>query len=172
LTGSGLIWQQKTMPIQIARIIAAGTPTRVERGIFQGFSLPVGGANEELFTCQCIPNNWNTGTNMTLYVGGWLDTANTGKKFQLRVAYNGWHEGDVVPTTSTDVDVETDTGAASQYQAFKIKFTIPAGSLARGEALGIKLSRIAATAAEITGEFVVEGMVLVYQCDSLGSSTD
>jgi hypothetical protein len=44
--------------------------------------------------------------------------------------------------------------------------------MARGNALGIRLSRIAATSAEITGEFVVEGMVLVYQCDSLGSVTD
>jgi hypothetical protein len=172
LTGSGLIYQQKTMPIQISRIIASGKPDRVERGIFQGFSLPVGGSDEELFSCQCIPSNWNTGTNMTLYVGGWLDTANTGKKFQLRAAYNSWGDGDVVPATSMDVDVETDTGAAAQYQVFKIKFTIPAGSMARGDALGIRLSRIAATSAEITGEFVVEGIVLVYQCDSLGSATD
>jgi hypothetical protein len=172
LSGSGVVYQQKTMPIQIARIISSGTPTRVERGIFQGFSLPVGGANEELFTCQCIPSNWNTGTNMTLYVGGWLDTANTGKKFQLRMAYNSWSDGDVVPATSTNVDVESDTGAAAQYQAFKIKFTIPAGSMARGDALGIRLSRIAATTDEIAGEFVVEGMGLVYQCDSLGSATD
>lgn len=171
LTGSGLIYQQKTMPIQIARIIASGTPTRVERGIFQGFSLPVGGANEELFTCQCISGNWDEGSDMYLYVGGWLDTANTGKKFQLRASYNSWSSGDVVPATSTDVDVETSTGAASQYQAFKIRFTIPAGAMARGDALGIRLSRIAASSDEITGEFVVEGMVLVYRCDSLGSST-
>jgi len=172
LTGSGLTYMQKTLPIQIARIIASGKPTRVERGIFQGFSLPVGGADEELFTCHCVPNNWDEGSDIVVYVGGWIDTANTDKNFQLRLAYNSWGEGDVVPTTSTDVDVETSTGTAAQYTAFKIKFTIAAGSMARGDALGIRLSRIAADSDEIAGEFVAEGMVMIYRSDSIGSATE
>jgi len=172
LTGSGLAYMQRTMPIQIARIIAVGTPTRIERGIFQGFSLPVGGANEELFSCECVPGNWDVGSDMYLYVDGWIDTANTGKNFQLRVAHEHWTTGDVVPITSTDVDVETATGAAAQFTSYKVKFTIATGTIARGDALGIKLTRIAASAAEIAGEFVVEGMVLVYRTDSIGSATE
>jgi len=156
------------MPIQIARIIAAGVPTRVTQGIFQGFSLPVGGANEELYTCQCVAKDWAPGTDLYLYVGGWLDTANDGKNFQLRISWESWSSDDVVPVTSNDVDVETATGTAAQYTAFKIKFTIDGSTLTSGDALGIRLSRIDASANEVVGEFVVEGMVLVYQIDGLG----
>ena len=169
LVGDGLVYQQKTMPIQIARIIAAGKPTRVERGIFQGFSLPIGGADEELFTCQCVPSNWASNSEIYLYVGGWLDTANDDKNFQLRLSYGHWSSGDIVPVTSTDVDVEIATGTVAQYTAFKIKFAIDSSSLVSGDALGFKLTRIAASENEIVGEFVVEGMVLIYQIDSLGS---
>ena len=170
LVGDGQVYQQKTMPIQIARIIAAGNPTRVEVGIFQGFSLPIGGANEELFACQCVPGNWAAGTNMYLYVGGWLDTANDGKNFQLRMSYDHWSTGDVVPNAAVDVDVETSTGTAAQYTTYKIRFPIIAPTFVEGDALGIKLVRIAATSDEIAGEFVVEGMILVYRVDGLGSS--
>jgi len=170
LVGDGLVYQQKPMPIQIARIIAVGTPTRVELGIFQGFSLPIGGVNEELFTCQCVPENWD-GNTMYLYIGGWLDTANTDKNFQLRISYEYWTSGDVVPITSNDVDVEIATGVAAQYTSFKIQFAIAPGDIAVGDALGIKLTRIAASADEIAGEFVVEGMILVYRVDNLGSAT-
>lgn len=170
LSGDGKVWQQKTMPIQIARIIAAGKPTRVEQDIFQGFSLPVGGADEELFSCQCVPGDWD-GTDMYLYAGGWLDTANTGKNFQLRMSYDHWTAGDVVPNSPTEADVETATGIAAQYTTFKIQFPIAATDIEVGDALGIKLVRIAASVDEIVGEFVVEGMVLVYRVDKLGSAT-
>ena len=77
LAGNGKAYQQKTMPIELAGIIAAGKPTRVTQGIFHGFSLPIGGIDEELYACQCIPAGWD-GSTMYLYVGGWLDTANDG----------------------------------------------------------------------------------------------
>jgi len=170
LAEEGRVYTQKTMPIQIARVIAAGVPTRVEVGIFQGFSLPIGGTNEELFTCQCVPADWD-GSAMYLYVGGWLDTANTDKNFQLRMSHDHWTHGDVVPNAVTNVDVETATGTAAQYTTFKIQFTIVPGDITEGDALGIKLVRIAASTDEITGEFVVEGMVLVYKIDSLGGTT-
>lgn len=170
LAEEGRVYTQKTMPIQIARIIAAGYPTRVEVGIFQGFSLPIGGANEELFACQCVPADWD-GNTMYLYVGGWVDTANTDKNFQLRLSHDHWTAGDVVPNSPTDVDVETATGTAVQYTTYKIQFVIVPGDITVGDALGIKLVRIAASADEIAGEFVVEGMVLVYRVDSLGGTT-
>jgi len=170
--GDSRWYDQKTMPIQIARIIAAGKPTRVERGIFQGFSLPIGGADEELFTCQCVPGNWDGTTDFILYVGGWIDTANDDKNFQLRASFENWGDGNVIPAGSTDVDVETNTGAlGGQYKAFKIAFTLDHTGILEGDALGIRLSRIAATADEIAGEFVVEGMVLIYRANSLGNLT-
>jgi hypothetical protein len=44
--------------------------------------------------------------------------------------------------------------------------------MARGDALGIRLSRIAADSDEIAGEFVAEGMVMIYRSDSIGSATE
>jgi len=170
------VYQQKTMPIQVIRILANGVPTRVTRGIFQGFSLPIwstpANQNEELYSCQCIPVGWDGSANCTLYVGGWIDTANVNKNFQLGASFENWSTGDVIPITSTDVDVETSTGAVgAQYTAYKIAFTIDSSGFTTGDALGVRLRRIAATADEIAGEFVVEGMVLVYAVDKLGGAT-
>ena len=173
--GDSRWYDQKTMPIQTMRIIAFGVPTRVTRGIFQGFSLPIwnagGNVNEELYSCQCVAGNWDVTTDFILYVGGWLDTANDTKRFQLRVSFEHWTAGDVVPVTVTDVDVETITGNWAQFTSFKVGFTLDSTGIEEGDALGIRLRRIDATADEIAGEVVVEGMVLVYRADSFGNLT-
>jgi len=164
------------MPLQVARVIAAGKPTRVTQGIFQGFSLPTYAADEELFTCICVPYRWDGASDLIVYVGGWLDTANDAKNFNLQVSWENWTAGDIVPTTTNDVPVETATGTAAQYKSFKVAFTIdydvdsPA-LIESGDALGFRLRRLAASIDEIAGEFVVEGIALVYKIGSFGGAS-
>jgi len=167
----------RTFPIDVVRIIAAGKPTRVTRGLFMGFSLPIyNNDNEELFSCICVPMRWDEASDFTVYVGGWLDTANTDKKFKLQVSWEHWTAGDVIPATSHDVEVETETGTAVQYKSFKIPFTLDydvnsPDSVEVGDALAVRIRRIAASADEISGEFVVEGIALIYKINQFGGAS-
>ena len=59
LDGDGEIWQEFRLPLNWSIIQALGKPTRVTRGDFSAFSLPIYGAdNEELFFEICIPERW------------------------------------------------------------------------------------------------------------------
>jgi len=54
----GRIWLEFRAELDFVSVRANGAPTWVTRGVFGGFSLPVGGANEELqFEC-CVPDRW------------------------------------------------------------------------------------------------------------------
>jgi len=58
LEGDGRVWLEFRVDLDFESVRAHGVPTWVTRGVFGGFSLPVGGANEELqFEC-CVPNRW------------------------------------------------------------------------------------------------------------------
>ena len=58
LLDDGRIWLEFRVDLDFESVRAHGVPTWVTRGVFGGFSLPVGGANEELqFEC-CVPDRW------------------------------------------------------------------------------------------------------------------
>lgn len=161
--------------MDFATVQAHGKPTWVRRGVVGGFSLPVYAANEELFTSIHVPFRWDGVSDIEVHIEGYLDTANTGKKFQLRVAWENVTCGiDVVPATSNDVDVELDTGTAAQYQSFHTHFIIDydidgAGNeIIASDCLYLRLYRIAASSNEITGEFVITHIGVRFNRDKLG----
>jgi hypothetical protein len=174
MAGSAKVYRTRPYGFNFSTVTGTGKPTLVSRGVFYGFSLPIYSAdNEELFACACIPLDWDAESSVVLYIGGWIDTANDTKNFKLQTSFERWTAGTTVPTSSVDVPVETPTGAtAAQYKSFKIAFTYPAVAqgLVVGDALGFRLRRIAASANEIAGEFVVEGAVLMYQVNKLGGA--
>ncbi len=176
LAGTAKVIKSKTYTFNYATVRANGKPTQVTRGVFQGFSLPVyNNDDEELFACQCIPADWDGSTDPVVYIAGWLDTANTDKNFNLQVSVEYYDPvaHDVVPTTTNDYPVETDTGTAAQYASFLVGFTLDASAInvSAKQPLGIRIRRIAASEDEITGEFVVEGMVIYYTSNKLGEAT-
>jgi len=176
LVGTAKVKIVDSFTFNFARIVGQGKPTIVNRGVFWGFSLPVyNNDDEELFTCKCLPPDWDGSSDPTVYIGGWLDTANTDKKFNLQVSVEKCDvvNNEVVPTSTHDYEVETDTGAAAQYTSFKVAFTLDASAIAVavGNTLAIRVRRISATVDEIAGEFVVEGMAVEYIADKLGGST-
>jgi hypothetical protein len=154
------------------RVVGQGKPTLVSRGVAQGFSLPIyDDDDEELFCCHCIDNCWDGVTNPILYIGGWLDTANTDKSFRLQVSWEKIQSGQVVgDVVDDDVKLETFTGTASQYQFFKIPFPLDliGSGVVGGDAVAIRIRRIAATRDEISGEFVVQGAVMQLPFNKIG----
>lgn len=156
-------------------VSALGKPTSVTRGVFQGYSLPIyNNDNEELFSCKCIPDDWDGISDPIIYIGGWLDTANNAKKFNLQVSVEkcDMNGNEVVPITTNDYTVETLTGDVAQYTSYKVAFTIDASAidLDTGDALALRIRRLDASSDEISGEFVVEGAVIVYIANKLGGT--
>lgn len=176
LVGSAKVYKESTFVFNYRRVTAQGAPTLVNRGVFFGFSLPVYDTDdEELFACICTPSDWDGTSDPIVYIGGWLDTANTSKKFnlQLSVETADYASNDVVPITTNDYATETTTGTWAQYTSFKSAHTIDASAvgLAVGQPLAIRIRRLDASADEIAGEVVVEGAMIQYVANKLGGAT-
>jgi len=176
MVGTAKVIVNDTFVFNYANVSAQGKPTLVNRGVFYGWSLPVYNSDdEELFSCRCIDSDWDGTTDPTITVGGWLDTANDTKKFQLQVSVDVLDiaTNEVVPTSTNDYPIETTTGSWAQYASFKATVTIDASGivLAAGKALAVRIRRIAASVDEITGEVVIEGAMLSYVADKIGAAT-
>jgi len=172
LSGDGLVYIELRPELDYVRILGNLKPTRVVRGIFEGWSLPVFNEDdEELYFTICLPNRWDEASNILVDIDCYLDTANDGKKFGLQLTYSYYTPGtDAVPDTSSDVNVQTSTGTAPQYQSFKVKFTIPYSSMVRDDALALRVRRIDADPIgdEITGEVVITHVGVIFRRNKLG----
>lgn len=173
------VYREIDIILDYSTVRAQGKPTDVHRGVFDGFSFPVYSAdNEEIFYHIGVPEDWDGVSDLTVMFHAYLDTADTDKKFQLRLQWENYTSGtDVVPATDNDVDVETNvTGVVAQYQSFDIDFTIDydidggGNEIVAGDCLGLLLRRIAASADEIAGEVVVTEAHLKYIADKLGET--
>lgn len=161
--------------LDYTRIVGNAKPTKVIRGVAQGFSFPIYASDDEELYFDChVPTHYDEVSNILVHVHGWLDTANTDKNFQFAL---DWEHvsftADVVPSTNNTVLIETDTGTVSQYQTFNIIFPIDynidgADIITSDDCLYFRLRRIAASVDEIAGEFVVCHIGVVFQRDKLG----
>lgn len=152
----------------------AGVPTLVTRGIFRGFSLPVYAAgNEELFLTICVPGRWDGASDIYSHIYCWLAQAEDTKNFKLQLTWEHYASGtDIVPITTTDVEVQTATGAgAAQFQSYKVEFQLTYGDLVADDIVGLRLRRIAATANECAGEIVISHYGIVFGRNKLGVTT-
>jgi len=157
--------------LDFVTVQALGKPTWVTQGIFGGFSLPIYGAdNEELFFTICVPDRWD-GTNSLLgHVHCWISQAEDSKNFKLQLTWEYFVLGSAVPATSTDVEVETATGAsAPQFKSFEVDFPLVPGSLTVNNSLGLRLRRIAASENEIGGEVVISHLGVLFPRNILGA---
>lgn len=149
--------------IEIGKIAQNTKPTIVSRGVTKGYSLPIYASDdEEIFMCSCVPWRWNESSNPILTIPVYLDTANTSKNFKMQVSWEHYNpQSDIVTTSSNDIEIETATGTAAQYQSFRTNFTIDydidgvGHELTSYERLCFRIRRIAASANEIAGEIVM-----------------
>lgn len=174
LEGDSKVWIEFRPDVDFRLVRAQGTPTWVNRGVFGGFSLPIYAADdEELFLDICVPDRWD-GTSIThIHIDCWIDTAQDAANdaFNLQTSYEHYAPStDIVPATSTDVDTETTTGVAVQFQSYQVNFDIPAGDMLGDDILTFRLRRIAvAVGNEIDGKIVINHIGVIFNCDKLGN---
>lgn len=180
LAGSGLIYL-RFRPVLDQDMIRKNTkPDVVYRGLVRGFSMPIyaSDAEELFFTEPYCPARWDGASDIIVRVSGYLDTANDTKRFKLNLAWEHQTPGtDVITTSEHSDNVETLTGAWSQYQSFYKEFTIDynvdgADVVTKGDVINMRLRRVAKAGAEaeIAGEVVITGVTMKYRCDKFGSS--
>lgn len=162
--------------LDFSRIIGNTKPTKITRGVTQGFSLPLYDADEELYFDLHVPSRYDGASDATVHIHGYLDTANDTKNFKMTLEWEHATFGtDAIPDTDNDVTVETATGTASQYQTFNVMFTIDydidgGDTLSTNDCLYFRLRRVAASENEIAGEFVVCHIGVEFQVDKVGES--
>lgn len=156
-------------------IIGLGKPTKVTRGVFQSFSLPIFASDDEqLHITTCIPTTWDGTNPLVAQVYGYIDTANTDKRFKLQLDIDPMINDVIVPTgTYTTTREEALSGAKAQYTAINSQIVIDAAGqgYSHCDFLGMRLRRVASSQDEIAGEYVVSGFQLYIPIDKAGSAS-
>lgn len=174
LEGAGLDYIELRPELDASTIRGQiGIPAIVTQGIFQGFTLPVfGDDNQELFGTICTPGRWDGESDFLIHVYCWLTDANNAKKFRLQISWEHYAPGDLVPaTTAEDLIVETTTGDVAAFQTYEVVFNATYGALVADDIIAVRLYRIAATGNEIAGNVVINHWGFVFRRDKLGVVT-
>ena len=164
-----------------AIIASKAKPVPIQVGVYWGYELPVSNWSDDqyLFLTHSVPRRWDGTTNPIYSIAAVLGTANTDVKFQLRVGWRHYNpSGDVLPATSTDVDVPVVvSGAKAQYFSYKVDFTIDydiltPDNIVSGDVLAFKIGRVAKTSGgtEATGNIIIFGGVIQYAFNKIGVS--
>lgn len=143
---------------------AHGKPGAVQRGVFQGFSLPIyNNDNEELFYTTDVPDRWDGETNLIVHLDMMLSNAGEdGNNFLLQL---DWQQAtvdvDVVPATfSTTLFMERTVYTNDQYQSYEcfalLDYDIDATDPVEvDDLLCMRLRRVTATAPQLDGEVII-----------------
>lgn len=174
LATSGLVYFKDRPRLELSRVTGVSKPTIVYQGMVRGFSLPVYNSdNEELFfDLPSVPERWDGTSDPVVYVQGYLDTANTSKKFKLQVDWYFFTPGSETVTGGAVIDTgavyETTTGTWAQYYGFETPIplnydTATPNNLTASDFLMLRLYRIAASSNEIAGEVVITGLAIKWR---------
>ncbi len=173
LAGDGKGWIELRPELDFDIIKKRGVPDSYERGVFAGFELPIYAADfQELIFEICVPDRWDGASivhvHLDVYVIGAQDD---GDAFRMQIDYEHYNGGvDVVPATSTPIEVETETGASAAFQSYHIHFDIPAGDMLGDDILAFRVRRIdVEDGVEIDGNLVFNHAGVIFLCDKLGN---
>jgi len=177
LTGDAKSWIEFRPDLDPTKLAVNAKPTPVVRGVGLGYSLPVGGADEELFYNICVPGRWDGESDIHMHVHSWLDNAQDEATDAVKLKLEWQHVGvgDVVPATNTTVVSEEVVGVVAQYMAiqsdFVIDYDIDIGNpIEVDDILFFRLTRIASSH-EIVGEPVIMHAGVIFKCDKYGNPT-
>lgn len=143
--------------------IANGKPTLVHYGVFNGYSLPLYAADEEIFFALNVPGRWNGSSDITIHVLVALSAAETvDDDFNLQLSWESSEVGEPLVNTTHDVTVETNipAGRNAQYDTFEVTFTVDWDAddpqmVQSYDLLSMRLRRLAVAGVEIAGEIIV-----------------
>jgi len=175
LVGDAKVWIEFRPELDFDIVKKNAVPLSYERGVFTGFELPVwAGDDQELFFDICVPDRWD-GTSMPhIHLDVFVIEAQgtTKEAFRLQIAYEHYTVGDVVPDTSTLLEVETITGVSAAFQSYQVSFDVPVGDMEGDDILAFRVRRVdAVTGIEISGNVVIEHAGVIFLCDKLGNVT-
>jgi hypothetical protein len=157
--------------------LAHSKPTQVSLGVYKGYSFPIYSADdEEIYFRETVPGRWDGKSDITFHIYIALAAAeDAGDRFQMRFSWEHSPEGEPVPITSNDVDVEQIlvVGRIAQYDLYELSFVIDydidgvGNEIQPHELLGGRLRRIAATASEIDNEVILLDWHTLYTVDKM-----
>jgi len=165
-----------------AKIAGHGSPTNVQVGIFDGYSLPIwdagGNVNEELYFISCIPNRWDGESHILLHIITALANANeAGNSYQLQVEWEHVtpNEEEIPVTTHTTTFTRT-IESNTQYECYEDPFLIiynadVGDDILPDDQIAIRLRRIdvGGQLTELDGELIIlHWGILVARGDLLG----
>jgi len=161
LASDGLVWIELRPDLEASKIAMTTKPTTIIRGATHGYSLPVGGVDEELYYDICVPGRWDGESDIVIEADAWLDTAQDHAldAVKLQVEWQQIGDGDEVPVTFTTVTDEVVTGIVNQFTCIKFEFVIDydvvgADPIQGDDTIFFHLTRIASSQ-EIDGEPVI-----------------
>ena len=99
----------------------AGIPTDAAVGEFNGYSLPVVGADEELHFIVCVPDRWDGESDILIHIDSCLSLGNQAdrsNRWQLEWEHFTPNE-DIVPGTNNVVLLERYFYSNDQYQSYQ-----------------------------------------------------
>jgi len=175
LEGDAKSWIEFRPDLDATKIARNTKPTTIERGIAYGYSLPIGGEDEELFYNICVPGRWDGDSDIHVHFHAWLDTAqdeiDDAVKLQLDWKHVG--DGDFVSDTYNTITDEEVVGIAEQYKVigfnFDIDYDIDAEDPIEGDdTIFFRITRVASSH-EIVGEPVIFHAGVIFRCDKYGN---
>ena len=154
-------------------------PVIVTVGVHTLYTMPIWttpvNADEQLFFKYNVPRRWNGTSDLILGCQAVIDTANTGKKFQLALDWESSSEGHVLAVSSTRAVKEITTGTDAQYMAYDVAWTIDYDAVGgdpilAGDALSGRVRRIAASSAEMTGNPMLHTFYAQFNAHKVGTA--
>lgn len=150
-----------------------GKPTLLTRGVCHGYSMPVGGAGEELHYRMRVPFRWDGITNpYFVAITSPVAAEDVGDKYKFQLA---WCSGDI-ESVIPDAAIETVTSEVTvvdgtAFYANIISLEFDATTLVSGQCMQGVLTRVASAEPAITGEVAIWHWDCRWKADKIGRVT-
>lgn len=179
LEGTAKRWLAVRPDLDYTVITAQGKPAQVVIGVFHGYSMPIwndaANSDEQLFFNLNVPGRWDEASDIIVHLLVALSGAeDVNDNFNFQLSWEHLTEGDVVPATSHDVEVEQAVLAArnAQYSTYELQFTLDydvddPDDVADHDDLSMRLRRIDATNPDVTNEIIVLDYHVEFQVNKM-----
>ena len=156
----------------------AGKPTRVERGLFNGYSLPKFSAGEELHFSQRVPHRWDGTTNPHyVFIVAFDQVQVAGNSFRFQLEWACDDIGSVLKATVDETLIDDQlslAGRLAAYDAYIIDFELDNALLSKGANIQSRLRNIQSSGYplnEISGEMLVFDWDTRWKIDKVGTDS-
>lgn len=135
----------------------AGKPTLINRGVFNGYSMPEYQVGEELLFRARVPHRWDGVTNpYFVAITSTTVEEDIGDKYKFQFEWASGDIGSVIPDTiSETLTCQVECECCNAFYARIISFNLDASTIVSGQNIQSRLRRIAADAPSVSNEIAV-----------------